>query len=323
MDIVNQYTPTYRTDTTKRTLKAFLDYLPSDGQQNLANHLRNVRTDQEIHDYAESLVNGLLLPFRTAYSTSTLLPWDGMEDLSNNTTSQSDEPVSKLSRLKEQCLQRDDHKCPFTQIWDESQVPKHDTLTPFRWTGCIDIIPFSLGTWKDKKERHAKAIVWRNLVTCFPELEKKLGITRHSLIDAQNAMTMAQSLHLSFGHLDFALEQTSTPHHYRIKNYRPNCLDTYVLPKTVTFESHDSRFALPSPELLNIHAIITKIFHTCGRAGYIERCVYKREKSPGIARDGSTDLFSILTATSLGVLATESSDQAEARAQTGETPDEE
>lgn len=321
MNVVNQYTPKYRTDTTKRTLKAFLDYLPSEGQQNLVNHLRDLRTDQEIHDLAEALVNGLLLPFRTAYSASTMLPLDRMEDISDNTTPQSDEPVSKLACLKEQCLKRDDHKCLFAQIWDESQVPKHDTLTPFRWTGCMDIIPFSLGTWKDKTEQHAKAIVWRNLATCFPVLKKKLGLTQHSLIDTRNALTMAQSLHLPFGHLDFALEQTSTPNHYRIKNYRPNCLDTHILPETVTFGSHDTRFALPSPELLNIHATITKIFHVCGRAGYIERCVYKRESSPEIARDGSTDLYSILTATPL---ATESSDfKAEARSQIGKISEDE
>ncbi|KAJ5723431.1 hypothetical protein N7488_001466 [Penicillium malachiteum] len=74
------------------------------------------------------------------------------------------------------------------------------------------------------------------------------------------------------------------------------------LPQTVTFISHDQRYELPSPELLRVHAIVARIFHACGAAEQIEKALCDLRGHRLLARDGSTDISSMLAATTLGIL---------------------
>ena len=86
------------------------------------------------------------------------------------------------------------------------------------------------------------------------------------------------------------------------------------LPRTVTFNWYDQRYDLPSPELLEVHAIIVRIFHTSGVAERVEKALRDLEERCGLAKDGSTDVSSMLAATTIGVLGSGAGDVQQTRA---------
>jgi hypothetical protein len=112
-------------------------------------------------------------------------------------------------------------------------------------------------------------------------------------------MTISFDLHRFFGDFWFAFEATGRQHTYSLKDYEPQLIRN--LPSMVTFECHDSQHALPSPELLNVHAIIARILCASGLAEYIDEVVLDR-KTAVLAKDGSSGIAAILAATSLSVL---------------------
>lgn len=299
MEKLEQYVPTGPNDNTVRILRAFIDHLPEDGRADLIHHLQSLGSNpnQEIHDYAESLVNGLLMPMwnlRPRYEGSI-----------RYLIANPDGPPAREVRLKKDCLDRDSLRCVVTGFYDEdSRRDKNITGPGIRaaYTNCTPIFPFALTTWKDEHEKRAKDIVWSNLTRYFPSIENQLHFTRKSINDTRNAMTMSLNLHLSFGSFDFAFEETSRRYTYTLKNYKPWVLDD--LPEQVTFTCHNSEspFALPSSGLLKVHAALANIFHASGAARSIEKAVQNLEDIEILARDGSTDLSAALAASSVGIL---------------------
>ncbi|EKV07433.1 hypothetical protein PDIG_72940 [Penicillium digitatum PHI26] len=164
MERVNRYQSTRRNDKTVAVLQAFHTHLPPDGKANFVRHGQTLDTDQAIHDHAESLVNGLLAPLRSLSSTPCISPRLGMEDSIENFASQSTGPLVRKSRLKTDCLKRDGGKCIVTKVFDVESIDKSDRSLTATYTECAQIIPFSLASWKDEREEHAKKIVWTTLV---------------------------------------------------------------------------------------------------------------------------------------------------------------
>lgn len=302
MEKLEQYTPTGSNDNTVRILRAFLDHLPANGRSNLIRHLESLQSDQEIHEHAESLVNGLLMPMRTLRSVPTASPRAGMEDSIENVAALSGSPAVRDSRLKQECLERDGFKCVVTGRYDEKHVDPNAPPVRQCYTECAHIIPFSLATWKDEQEERSKNIIWTNLTRYFPSLTSQIRFSRDSINSARNAMTISRELHFYFGKFDFAFEATLQRHTYTLKNYKPMVLD--YLPEKVTFKCHNSNSpsALPSPGLLKIHATIARIFHASGAAESIEKAIRDLEEKAPLAKDGSSDISAMLAATSLGVL---------------------
>jgi hypothetical protein len=284
-------TPTSKEDTTVRVLQAFLDYLPKDGREIFNRDLQSLPTDQDVYDYAESLLNGLLLPMRTLRSIPTLSEFvkiDSIEDIASQSTSTG--PEAQKARLKLDCLERDGMKCVITGRKNVGKI----------YTDCVHIIPLSLTKWEDRCEEEAKDIIWTNLARYFPALENSAHLTRASMNESCNAMSMSCRLGDGFSNFDFAFEQTAQPQVYRLKIYKRHLL--LELPRTVTFECHDPRYALPNLELLKVHATISRIFHALGLAEYIRKSCRDIKETRVLANDGSTDISSLLAATSLGAL---------------------
>lgn len=178
-----------------------------------------------------------------------------------------------------------------------SCLEKSDRTTLAAYTVCAHSIPFSLATWRDDSQSYAKDSVWANFVRYFPALES--NFTRE-IIDTINAMTLSYNLHYSFGLFDFAFEETSLHHRYRLRNHRPQLLDS--LPRTVKFPCHDPQHALPSPELLKGHAALARIFHAAGLARHIDEAFRALRELNGLVNDGRTDISFILAASLLSVL---------------------
>lgn len=63
--------------------------------------------------------------------------------------------------------------------------------------------------------------------------------------------------------------------------------------RIVRFEKHTD-LDLPSPELLEIHAVLAKILHASGMGEYIEKVIQDRSEIGHFATDGSTDIRRLL-----------------------------
>lgn len=287
MKRVNRYRPTGPDDRTLPVLRAFNNHLPADGRANFVHHLKSLTTDQEIHAHAESLVNSLLMPMQT------VRPRLGMEHPIDNI-------AYREARLKADCLTRDGMRCVITGDFDRHSRDIHGNRSPLGYTECVHMLPLSLATWKDSVEECAQHIIWSNLLRYFPSLQTTLNFTRENIDDTMNAMTMRLELREAFGSFNFTFEETTSPGRYRLKNYDPGLLR--ALPRTITFSQHDPSYALPSPELLKVHAAIAAIIHASGQGGYIDKAIQGLGETSALAKDGSTDISSLLAASSLGAL---------------------
>lgn len=310
MQKVNTYHPTGPNDKTVPILRAFYTYLPADGRVNFLHHLQSFQTDQQLHDHAQSLINGLMAPLRSLRSTPSISPRLGMEDSIDNIASESAGPMVREARLKTECLARDGSRCVVTGLFDENSLDASST-SPTTYTECVHIIPFALASWSTESEGYAKDIIWTNLIRHFPTIQS-INFNRENINYTKNAMTMSSHLHRHFGRFDFSFEATSQPHKYRIQNYRPRI--QLHLPRTVAFNWYDQRYDLPSPELLKVHAIIARIFHASGAAEYIEKALRDLGEHCVLAKDGSTDISSMLAATTLGVLSSRTGNVQQTRA---------
>ncbi|KAJ5971551.1 uncharacterized protein N7479_001469 [Penicillium vulpinum] len=298
MEKVDVYQSIGPKDKTIPILRAFYAYLPANGRVNFLHHLQSLQTNQQLHDHAKSLIKGLVAPLRALRSTPSLSPPLGMDDSIENIASESDGLMQREARLKTECLARDGGRFVVTGLYDEYSLDASSTSLS-TYTECVHIIPFSLAWWRTESEGYAKDIIWTNLIRHFPTIQS-INFKRENINDTTDAMTMSSELHRSFGRFDFSFEETSQPHKYRIQNYRPRLrLD---LPQTVEFNWYDQRYDLPSPELLKIHAIVARIFHASGAAEQIDKALRDLGDHCALAKDGSTDISSMLAATTLGVL---------------------
>jgi hypothetical protein len=307
MEKVDAYQPVGPKDKTVPILRAFYAYLPENGRVNFLHHLQSLQTNQQLHDHAQSLIDGLVAPLRSLRSTPSISPRLGMEDSIDNIASES---MQREARLKTECLARDGSRCVVTGLFDEDSLDASNT-NPSTYTDCVHIIPFSLASWSTESEGYAKDIIWTNLIRHFPTIQA-INFNRENINDTTNAMTMSSELRRSFGRFDFSFEETSQPHKYRIQNYRPRL--RLHLPRTVAFNWYDQRYGLPRPELLKVHAIIARIFHASGAAEQIDKALRDLGEHCVLAKDGSTDISSMLAATTLGVLGSRADNVQQTRA---------
>ncbi|CAG8087865.1 unnamed protein product [Penicillium olsonii] len=223
-----------------------------------------------------------------------------MEDSIANVASESSGPMQIQGRLKTECLARDGNRCVVTGFLD-GESPDVTSTSSATYTDCVHIIPYSLAPSCIESEGYAKDIIWIHLLRHFPIIQT-IKFNRENINDTANAMTMSSDLHRHFGLFNFSFEETTRPHEYRIQNYSPNYRGM-DLSRTVFFNWYDRRYDLPHPELLKIHAVIARIFHASGAAKQIKKALDDLEDLCTLAKDGSTDISSILAATTLGVLA--------------------
>ncbi|CAG8094785.1 hypothetical protein PENNAL_c0026G06914 [Penicillium nalgiovense] len=293
MEKVDAYQPVGPKDKTVSILRAFYAYLPENGRVNFLHPLQSLQTNQQLHDHAQSLIDGLVAPLRSLRSTPSISPRLGMEDSIDNIAYESAGPMRREARLKTECLFRDGSRCVVTGLFDEDSLDASNT-SPSTYTDCVHIIPFSLASWSTESEGYAKDIIWTNLIRHFPTIQA-INFNRENINDTTNAMIMSSELHRSFGRFDFSFEETSQPH-----KYRPRL--RLHLPRTVAFNWYDRRYDIPHPELLKVHAIIARIFHASGAAEQIDKALRDLGEHCVLAKDGSTDFSSMLAATTLGVL---------------------
>lgn len=71
----------------------------------------------------------------------------------------------------------------------------------------------------------------------------------------------------------------------------------------ITLTNHDARFRDPNPGFLAVHAAIGNILNASGRAEFIEKLLRDLDNADFLlAKDGSTDISSLLSVSGLLVL---------------------
>lgn len=293
---LQDYQPRDSKDDTVLVLRAFLTNLPQDGKNNILDDIRACGNDDELRQHASSLVEGLLFPIRVHQKKASTATTELVESASQGSQ----------KWLKKACLARDGNMCAITHAVEARSVdPSQTDVLEEADTECAHIIPFSLASWNSDAEQRTASGIWVNLNRCFPSLRSRINFTQASINDTRNAITMDRALHFPFGRFDIALEATDQIHTYRIQNYTPRKpAVTNLLPASglVTFVNHSTSHELPSPALLEFHAIIARILHATGKVEQVDKLQRDKGDVGFLARDVSTDVAALLSATSLAPL---------------------
>ncbi|KAJ5936772.1 hypothetical protein N7466_003222 [Penicillium verhagenii] len=290
MERLDKYKPSNKDDQTVSILRSFYTHLPNDGRTNFILDLEPLQTDEELHDYAESLVNGFLIPMRSETIRTPFV-------------------TAQQAALKAKCLDRDGSRCVLSKTRDKKDYP-HDKPNTNKDTfgdlECVSVIPFSLAECNDETESEglAKELTWTRLERFFPALIARAKFTRKSIYETRNALTLERGLYVQFGSFACTLEPTDDRHSYcllwRKFEAGGDRASWGSSLRLLMMRCHRGRHKLPTPELLEIHSAVAHIFHEPGVRPYVERALDDLRKTEGLAESGSTNISSLLAITSLG-----------------------
>lgn len=302
--LLEKYIATGPDDSTLPILSAALEHLPKDGKANLVKDtILSFKTNNGLWGHAGSIRTTLLIPMKAESKTPSkvMSPREGLEDLLEDLASTFANPRNRDGRMRSGCLRRDGNKCTVTWRVDKQYVSHTDRATLCGQTECAHIIPLSVAEWNSESEMEAKLGIWISMKHYFPVLKEKINFDYESINNHRNGITMLDAVHTHFLEFEIAFEATETLHTYRLVIHRPNIV-AISLPSHVTFASQDGRYELPNPELLEIHASIARILHASGQSWEINKILRDLDDTSMLAKDGSTDIAALLTATSLSAL---------------------
>ncbi|KAH9004547.1 hypothetical protein EDB86DRAFT_3240513 [Lactarius hatsudake] len=213
---------------------------------------------------------------------------------------QADKPPQDQKEAKRQALARDNFQCLVSGKYDLDMTSENADLSaaassfsPPRVgvTQCAHIIPSSTNkNILESRDKHEHAASFWNILGCFgyedlPDKLKGNGI--HSL---DNVMTLELSVHHSFDQLKMWFEAVKgSPNTYTIKATGPLFLALCKAADCkITLTSADSRFPLPNPEYLEIHAACCRVAHLSGAGEYMDKVLEDLEDTRVLSEDGST-----------------------------------
>ncbi|KLJ07872.1 hypothetical protein EMPG_16654 [Blastomyces silverae] len=289
-------------DNTSKILTAFLDNLPQEGKQNLIPFVATCRDNDILLTLSEHLKSAILVSLRVRTTPDvTPSPLPDTEDLVNVVSSHMTRPSDRnsQSKLKQQCLKRDNYHCLVTGVYDHEHAAGNvpdDLLKITGETELAHIIPLALGKFRNSVEEVQRARAWAAIYTCFPDIHSHTNCSAETVNDSENLMTLLAPVHTAFGKFQIAFEPADEEHTYRLELYR---FPTYLHPhlpepdenneRVVRFTKH-ANYKLPSRALLSAHAAVARILHATGMARIIDQIFRDREELRCLAEDGSTDI---------------------------------
>ncbi|PGH06154.1 hypothetical protein GX51_02542 [Blastomyces parvus] len=306
---LERYTPRDPNDDTAHFLEMFFKFLPEDGKYQLAEDVVGCTTDASLRQLASSLDTGLLRPIKANGGKTPAIPTPyssfAVEDSIEEPNPMDFRSISrnKLQRLRNECLSRDGQMCVISKVLNEDLRPPPDSM--FGPLETTHIIPFALGGFsgEEDRERLQSSTIWTILYRYFPSLRSRMNFTLENVHEVENAMMLIPSLRHEFARFDCTLEATTTIHQYRMKTYRYFAtVNNVYLPanRIVTFTNNDTRYPLPSPILIEVHAAIANILDATGRGQLVEKILRDQDDDVDfLANDGSTDIGRILSYTRL------------------------
>lgn len=302
--ILDRYQPIGLDDDTVFLLEKTYQHLLRDGQQNLGDDIVACRTDQELRELARHIDTALLRPMKASGGRTVQAspsPQAGFEDSIDDLLSHIDDPiVREQSRLYKECSRRDGRKCVVCGIYDRRERSQHTGVETGKLIAA-HILPFALGQFSTHEELHT-ATIWHCLFRYFPDLRSRLNFHYTSLNDTRNVMLLWAPLHDEFGIFKLSFQPTDLDNQYRIHTW-PGIASCIFrdLPhdRILRLASHDTRYELPNPLLLEVHHVIASILHVTGRAEIVENIQRDSEDIKVLANDGSTNITNLLSITSL------------------------
>ncbi|KAA8914915.1 hypothetical protein FN846DRAFT_789443 [Sphaerosporella brunnea] len=285
-DRVDGYAPKSNDDYTATLLRTLLDHKTVIGLGGFENLIDDIINTPDLSLLATHYMSAIFTPFKARGGTPSVLPTprpgvsDGVEGIASEIVSQKRDQKN----LKRMCLDRDGSRCMVTGFWDFDTFP---TAVPNTITQAVHIIPFSLGNFGEV-QRHSISTCWDAIYRMFPDIRNRINFSANSINETRNVMTMSENLQSTFGNFGFCFIATSRPNHYRIEKHKVPWDVVRDLPEYVTFTAHSGLHELPSPELLRVHAAITRVLHASGLAETIDDVLRERQMLGCFAEDGST-----------------------------------
>ena len=227
------------------------------------------------------------------------------------------ESTSREPRLRTECLRRDGRSCVITGVSDV------DNPIPGSITGVLEaahILPFALGSYRNETESLRNCLIWTNIFRFFPSLRSRLGFMSDDINRIDNVMMLLQTIRYEFGRFHISLAATDTENTYTIKTFRgmPTMCNFFLPPNgQVVLTSHDDRYKLPHPILLQVHNAVAHILHLTGRGEKAEKLQREYEDAQSLAPGGGSDVESLLAFSSLGVLASAETGNRQRRREVG------
>jgi len=296
-------------DDTVRFLTSAFRFFPIQGQVHLADDAKSCNDDDRLRQLAKHLDTALLRPMvATGGKTPAITPSPRprVEDSSEDLLSQDfDSATRRQDQLRRACLQRDNHQCVVTKVWDfDYESRPRDAHTAD--LEAAHIIPFGLGNFRED-ERLQNAQIWNCLYRYFPTIRDLFHHSDEDVNRIDNVMMLDATLHREFGRFSFVLEETNVPGRYRVKIFSQfrNTLLRLHMPEFVVVASHDPQYPAPNKSLLAVHAAVGNILPATGHGELIAKAMKHLESSGGhaLAKDGSTNVEELLSVTGLSSLA--------------------
>lgn len=150
-------------------------------------------------------------------------------------------------------------------------------------------LPPSLGDFSEN--------FWNHLYRYFPDVRALLNTGNENLNILENAMMLAAPLVIDFSNFQLAFKPMTIPNLYYVKTFpvfQTACNRFLPEDGLFTMISHDTRYALPHPTLLETRYILATILHATGRVELVDTILEDYRSLCGLAKDGSTDIGRLL-----------------------------
>ncbi|KAF8515758.1 hypothetical protein BU17DRAFT_93153 [Hysterangium stoloniferum] len=284
-------------------LDALLDFAGKDpipdrgiitGERYTAGVIYAAYKDGKVFEVAQVWFESMVQPMKPAGYVRTVEPSDEQTPDLNDTENMVEPATrSRQRRMRWEVCKRHNHRCILHPLEvDEKSVPLPDSPNTMidAMTLCLEvahIIPFSLNDFAvdDNGEAHSSAVNWVMIKnwTSVP-IQNLMG---DGIYDSSNGILLCSNGHSLFGSFKFWFEPTRNQHCYVVRSRL-----TPLNGMSVNFRS-TSGISPPDPRYLAIHAAFAKVLRASGAAEYLES-IFRDQEEIAIARDGSTDISSLL-----------------------------
>ncbi|KFY31596.1 hypothetical protein V493_00984 [Pseudogymnoascus sp. VKM F-4281 (FW-2241)] len=265
-DRLLQFRKLNRNDDTVTLLQTALEYLPKAGRINLMHDITSC-DDMDVKQLRDHFVDAILKPMKATGGETPAITASPSKSATVLVETQKGlmlppDSSSEPSKMKANCLERDDHRCAITNyvdsIWnhDHSDLYPQETIT--NHTECAHILPHALGNIDLDRAQEVEnaAIIWAALYRYFPALVGE--IAPDTINSNANGITLFVALHKCFGQFMVYFERMEQPNTYRLVWTENNIVKT-LCPPVITFSAKDPSIPVPNPHFLQVHCVVAKI----------------------------------------------------------------
>ncbi|KLJ05386.1 hypothetical protein EMPG_11133 [Blastomyces silverae] len=254
--------------------------------------------------FAEYMIDNFFMPLR-ASSVKTPQPTP------TSLSSKQSTPIgtrNRVSKLRQECLSRDHHRCVVSRKFDRAEVKKRfdanedstdDDGKPlkdlnndeFEYLEVAHIIPHTLTSISPEDSQLSESKQASHHILKIFDPDVIYLIEGEDIDSPKNALTLTQKYHRLFGEFEIYFEPTDEKYKYKISTTeeRPFLRDSLFPVVRQFYLSPEHTIDPPSPQLLAVHRAVARILKLSGAGEYIENILREME-DPCVEADGSKSL---------------------------------